>query len=99
MARIALSVVFVVMLLRSGAAAQPTPAPNPTASDKSTPAVRQACAADGDRLCVGVPREPREMTRCILQHWSKLSQPCKAAVIARRNELRAHPAGAAPPPH
>ncbi|HEY1881198.1 MAG TPA: hypothetical protein VGG68_14825 [Caulobacteraceae bacterium] len=89
------SVLLVGSLIGSAVAAQPTAAQAP---DPSSPAVRQACAADGRRLCVGVPREPREMTRCILQHWSELSAPCKSAVIVRRNELRAHPVEGAPQP-
>ena len=81
-------------LWESGAAAQPSPAA------QASPAVRQACAADGNRLCVGVPREPDQMGRCIRQHWSELSAPCKSAILARRAALKDHPgAAAAPPPH
>jgi hypothetical protein len=55
------------------ASAVPAAAANPDT-------VRQACAADAQRLCGGLHKQ--KLRQCIRAHQADLSGPCKAALAA-----------------
>jgi hypothetical protein len=46
--------------------------------------VRQACAADIQRLCAGVQPGGGQLVRCIREHRSELSPACQEALAAAR---------------
>jgi hypothetical protein len=54
------------------------------AGDAQAAAPRQACVADVERLCPGVPRGGGRIRRCIVEKYDQLSDGCKAAMAAAR---------------
>ena len=67
--------------LAAGAVAAQTPPP-------AMPKLRQACAADFQRLCPDVTPGHGAVAQCIKGHVSDLSPDCKSALMARREAMR-----------
>jgi hypothetical protein len=63
------------------------------AQDK--PTLRQACAADVQKLCSGVEPGGGRILRCMRQHQSELSPDCQSAMADAMAQYRARQSGAA----
>jgi hypothetical protein len=72
---------FATLMLATSVGAQQPPAP-------SRMQIAEACAADIDRLCPGVPPGQGRIKACMKAHVSQLSAPCfdtlMAAVAAKK---------------
>jgi hypothetical protein len=67
------------LTLASVAWAQPQQAPDP----------RQACAADFQKLCPDAKPGPGGGLReCVTAHFNELSDPCKQAIMAMRQQMQ-----------
>jgi hypothetical protein len=81
MVRIGFGLFAALMLATSVAGAQQPPAP-------SRMQIAEACAADVDRLCPGVPPGQGRIKACMKAHVSQLSASCfdtlMAAVAAKK---------------
>ena len=59
------------------------------------PSVREACAADMQKLCAGLERPA--VRECMRSHMDQVSDGCKAAIAARRASRAADAASPATP--
>ncbi len=75
MMRIGFGLLAALMLATSVANAQQPPAPNKMQ-------IAEACGADIDRLCPGVPPGQGRIKACMKAHVSQLSAPCFDTLMA-----------------
>jgi hypothetical protein len=54
-------------------------------SDQPAAPPRQACAADVERLCAGVPHGSGRLRRCMIDKNDQVSDGCKSAMAAARS--------------
>ena len=76
--------------LAAGAAAAQTASPMPK--------LRQACAADFQKLCPDVTPGHGAVAQCVRAHVKELSPDCKSALMARREAMRERKAALASAP-
>ena len=75
MMRIGFGLLAALMLATTVADAQQPPAPNKMQ-------IAEACGADIDRLCPGVPPGQGRIKACMKAHFSQLSAPCFDTLMA-----------------
>lgn len=92
------SAALAACLAVTAAAAQTPPAPMPK--------LRQACAADVQKLCPDMTPGHGALAQCVRGHVQELSPDCKSALMARRAAMRERkaamanaPAASATPPN
>lgn len=81
------------VLLAAGAAAAQQGSPPPGAAH-----VRQACAADIQRLCPDAQPGRGGVRMCLRDHQNELSDDCRSAIAAMRQHHRQGQDADAPPP-
>ncbi len=74
--RIGFGLLAALMLATAVAVAQPPP-PAPSKMQ-----IAEACGADIDRLCPGVPPGQGRIKACMKAHFSQLSAPCFDTLMA-----------------
>jgi hypothetical protein len=84
MKRHSLAAAAALMLLGAGVAAAQPGRGNPARA-----AVREACAADMQKLCADKTGPDRR--QCMIDHRADLSDGCKSAIAAMREQMQSAP--------
>jgi len=79
-----LAVAAALVLLSAGAGVAQT---GPGQDNPARTAVRQACAGDMQKLCPD--KTGRDRRQCMMDHLADLSDGCKSAMAAMREQMRA----------